>query len=131
MIETIGIVLRIHDIATSQEIIESNLGCPVQWGTMRDGSQSAVVNLNDDRYINWDILTQSVREISGGIAEMIDNGAVGIAKLDIGMPFYFPRNYASSITIPAELCELAGKSSIAIEVTYYATSEDDEVSSKA
>jgi hypothetical protein len=131
LIETVGIVLWFHGISASQDAVEKELDCSVQWiGPMRDGSQSAQIDLTSGDYlIHWDAVILAVERLSGGITRMIGSGAIAKAELDVGLPFHFPRNLASSITIPAEMCVLAGRSGIAIEVTHYATPEDDETSS--
>lgn len=121
-------MLRFYEVSTSQEAFENFLGRPVQLlEARRDGSQTAQIDLSsDDDLIHWDALISAIGSLSNGIASMIENGAIATAKLDIALPFYFPRNLAASITIPVELCALAGRTGIAIEVTYCATCEDDE-----
>lgn len=123
LIETVGIILWLHGISASQDAVEKDLGSPVQWfGTRRDGSQSAQIDLtSSDSLIHWDALIMAVECLGGRIAQMIQSGVIANAKLDIGVPLYFPRAVACSITIPTELCVLAGRSGIDIEVTCYAT----------
>lgn len=130
MIETVGIVLWLDGISASQDAVETGLGCPVQWfGTRRDGSQSAQIDLTSTDYlIHWDTLIPAVERLSGGITQMMQSGVISKARLDIGLPLYLPRTIACSITIPPELCGLAGRCGIAVEVTCYATVEDDETS---
>jgi hypothetical protein len=95
----------------------------------RDGSQSAQIDLtSSDSLIHWEALILAVERLSGGITQMIQSGVIAKATLDIGLPLYLPRTVACSITIPTEMCGLAGRSGIAVEVTCYATDEDDETS---
>lgn len=128
MIETLGIVLWLRGISASQDAVEKSLGSPVQWfGKQRDGSQSAQIDLtSSDSLIHWDVLIPAVERLSGGVTQLIQSGVISKAKLDIGIPLYLPRAIACSITIPPELCGLAGRSGIAVEVTCYATDEEDE-----
>ncbi len=130
MIETIGIILWLRGISASQDAVEKGLGCPVQWfGTRGDSSQSAQIDLTSaDSLIHWDPLIRAVERLSGGITQMIQSGVISKATLDIGIPLYLPRAIACSITIPTELCGLAGRCGIAVVVTCYATDEDDETS---
>lgn len=124
-----GVVVRFAVASIPPEVLEAKAGHSVQYGRKRpDGSQSALIDLTpEDDLIDWDVLSGSISALGDRIADMVESGAISSLAVDVGLPFYVT-NAMSAITIPARLCEAAGRNKIAITVTFYATSSEEMTS---
>lgn len=129
MMEIIGIVIRLIDITAAPDEVEQKLGQSLQYSRRwSDGTQDAVFDPMVGERLDWTEIAQILNDVSPHIHSLIQNGLIAKAELDIGLPFY--ENYAAnSITIPSEICAVAGTSGIDITTTYYATSYDEMSSS--
>jgi len=127
MVETMGIILRFRDISIAQESFEERLRCSVQWVRKSPaGSQAAQINKSpDDGFIHWSEVAAFIRAIGDRVASIVDGGVASAAELDIGLPFSGD-SMVAWVTIPAEICEAAGRCRIALTTTYYLTSREDE-----
>ncbi len=84
------------------------------------------VVVSDGNVSFWRWIDATICRLGDRVARLVDRGAIKSAELDIGLPFYWA-NMVSSVVVPSSICELAGRSRIAITVTYYATSDEAEV----
>lgn len=127
LIETMGVILRFHDISIPQSSFEKRLGCPVRWGgESLDGLHSAQIDKTpEDDCIRWEEIVLSLQTLGDSVTLLFEDNVISTAELDIGLPFY-DSSMGSSITIPADLCEVAGRNRIAMTITHYLTATDSE-----
>lgn len=134
--DTMGVMLRFEGVSISQPALEHALGCPVVWSRQTShGGQHAQVDVSmrdedavasDNKVSFWNWIDSTIRRLGDNVAKLVDDGAVQSAQLDVGLLFY-GSNMVSSVVVPSSICELVGRSRIAIAVTYYATSDEPEV----
>lgn len=80
---------------------------------------------SEDNFIHWQDVVPSIRALGDRVASLVEDGVVSTAELDIGLPCY-DSHKVSPVTMPAELCEVAGRNPIAVTTTHYLPSKDEE-----
>lgn len=70
--------------------------------------------------------TEFLKLHSSVIAKVVDFPGVQIAMLDFGLSALKPGSFAQFVHLPAELIELAAYARIAVEISLYACSEDND-----
>jgi hypothetical protein len=120
--ETMGVMLRFSGVSLSRDIFEHTFERPVVWAqSSRDGLLHAQIDLSPEGdIIDWQALISCIQKLGPSVSSLITDGLVTKVELDIGLPFY-ENNMMSSLTLPAELCAVAGQNRIAITTTYYLT----------
>lgn len=126
-----GVMLRFGGVSVPQSELESELGCPVQWARESgDGLHHAQIDaLPHSGHVDWMAIEEFLDIFGDRIAGLIRRGAVAAAELDIGLPFH-KGNLMASVTVPGSVCLHAGSRRVAVTVTYYATSEENERSAR-
>lgn len=119
-----GAILRFQGVFIPQESLEKRLGCPAGWGRESpNGLLSAQIDITpEDDCIHWEDLVLSLPTLGEPVKALVEDNVV---ELDIGLPLY-DSSMGSAITIPADLCEVAGRNRIAVTITYYLTTTETE-----